>query len=253
MAELLVQGVWWLDGTRGSNVYLVEADDGSFALVDTGFASSAAAIVEELNALGCSISAILLTHMHRDHAGAASELRDRTGARLVIGRGDCYEGDGGLFLRARVGRSHPARFIFGKVQLLPAVPVDQALDGECEVLRGIRAVPVPGHTAGSYCFVVARSNAAFVGDLVISHGGTLTRSLRMANQDDSVYLESIRRFSEVAPAAGFPGHGQPLLEGFDAALRTLAVLPRERKRPGGFLRRMGRLFRFGRMMRTRRR
>jgi glyoxylase-like metal-dependent hydrolase (beta-lactamase superfamily II) len=253
MAELLVPGVWWLHGTRGSNVYLAEADDGSFALVDTGFASSAAAIIEELNALGCSLSAILLTHMHRDHAGAAGELRDLTGARLVIGRGDCYEEAGGLFLRARVGRSHIARFVFGRVQPSPPVAVDHALEGECVVLPGIVAVPVPGHTPGSYCFVVARSNVSFVGDLVISHSGTLTRSLRMANQDDAVYLESIRRFSETAPAAGFPGHGQPVLQGFDTSLEALAALPREGTNPGGYVRRVVRLFRFGRMMRTRRR
>jgi len=35
LADLLAPGLWWLHGTRGSNVYLVEADDGQLALVDT--------------------------------------------------------------------------------------------------------------------------------------------------------------------------------------------------------------------------
>ena len=36
-ADLVAPGTWWLRGTRGANVYLVEADDGSLVLVDTGF------------------------------------------------------------------------------------------------------------------------------------------------------------------------------------------------------------------------
>lgn len=232
---------------------MVEADDGSLALIDTGFASSADAIMAELNALGRSPAAILLTHMHFDHAGAAGELRTRTGARLVIGRGDCVEQDGALFLRARVGRSHLARFVLGRVQTRQPVAIDLALEGHCEVLPGVLAVPVPGHTAGSYCFVVSRANASFVGDLVISHGGVLTRSMQRANRDDDQYLESIRRFSAVASGAGFPGHGQPVLDGFDTLLRGLAALPRERARPANILRRPMRLFRFSQMMWGRRR
>ena len=50
MADLLAPGLWWLHGTRGSNVYLVESDDGQLALVDTGFSSSAEAIIGELKA-----------------------------------------------------------------------------------------------------------------------------------------------------------------------------------------------------------
>ena len=46
MADLLAPGLWWLHGTRGSNVYLVESDDGQLALVDTGFSSSAEAIID---------------------------------------------------------------------------------------------------------------------------------------------------------------------------------------------------------------
>jgi glyoxylase-like metal-dependent hydrolase (beta-lactamase superfamily II) len=132
--------------------------------------------------------------------------------------------------------------------------VDIPLDGESEVLPGIRAVPVPGHTPGSYCFLAERRTAAFVGDLVISHGGRLTRAMRMANRDDNEYLESLQRFADVAPRAGFPGHGEPLLEGFGASLKALAALPRKRTDPGGILRRPLRLLRFSRqMLRTRRR
>ncbi|WBL36296.1 hypothetical protein O0235_01540 [Tepidiforma flava] len=105
------------------------------------------------------------------------------------------------------------------------MPVAVAVERETGVLPGVRAVPVPGHTPGSLCFVADHLEAAFVGDLVISHGGELTRSLRWANHDDARYLQSIADFAAIAPPAGFPGHGAPVLEGFDAALRALAALP----------------------------
>ena len=250
MAEVIAPGVWWLHGTRGSNAYLVEADDGSLALVDTGFASSAEAILAEVAAFGRPLAAVLLTHLHRDHSGAAGEVCEKTGARLHLGRADCLEHDGQLVLRSRVGRSHVSRFLFSRSHAahIQLVPVDQPLECECEPLPGIRAFHVPGHTDGSYCFIVDRAGAAFVGDLVISHGGTLTRSMKMANRDDIQYLESIRRFAEVAPAAGLPGHGTPVLQGFGEALRTLAALPRTSNSPANVFARAIRLWRFSRQM-----
>ncbi len=245
MADLLAPGLWWLHGTRGSNVYLVEADDGQLALVDTGFASSAGAILGEVALHEGRLSAILLTHMHRDHSGAAAAVREATGARLCIGRRDCFERDGRAFLHTTVGRTHIGRFLFARFQRSRPVdvPVDFCIEGETEILPGIRAVPVPGHTPGSCCFVVDRLDAAFVGDLVISHDGELTRSMRLANHDDEQYLESIRQFGAVAPELGLPGHGIPLLNGFGDALRELAELPR---RPAGLRTTGGRALRMAR-------
>ncbi len=251
MADLLAPGLWWLHGTRGSNVYLVQADDGQFALVDTGFAGSTRAIREELEAVtaGQPLAAILLTHMHFDHSGAARELREATGAKVVAGRGDCFERGGQLFVRSRVGRTHPLRFF---VRHREPAPVDMAVTGETSVLPGVRAVPTPGHTAGSLCFVVDRLEAAFVGDLVISHGRTLTRSMRLANRDDHLYLETLKRFAEVAPARGLPGHGEPLLEGFGEAMRGLAALPRTQGTSRNRWERFVRRIRFTRGMMRRR-
>lgn len=247
MADLLTPGLWWLHGTRGSNVYLVEADDGQLALVDTGFASSADGIVAELNTLALlsRVTTILLTHMHFDHAGSAAVLREATGACLIAGRGDCVERDGRLVLRSRVGRTHAAH-LFRRGHA-PAT-IDRAVTAETELLPGIRAVPAPGHTAGSVCYVVDRLSAAFVGDLVISHSGELTRSLRLANQDDALYLETMKQFAADAPKMGLPGHGEPVLGGFGDALRTLAALPRRRATARIHGQRFARMVRFGRDM-----
>ena len=233
MVERLADGLWWLHGTRGSNVFLVEADDGQLALVDCGFASSAAAIERELASLasGRPLSAILLTHRHSDHAGAAEAVRKATGASVIAGRADCTASDEGMVLFPTLGRSHFGRR-FRMIGGQPlAIPVANAIENPTDVLPGIRAVPTPGHTPGSVCFVVDRLGAAFVGDLVISHSGTLTRSMRSANHDDPQYLESIRAFANIAPGIGLPGHGSPLMAGFGDALRALAALPRRKSSP----------------------
>ncbi len=254
--EQVIPGVWWLHGTRGSNVYLVRTAAGDVALVDTGFADSAPAIFDALDALGLPLRAILLTHRHRDHTGAAAVVAAATGAPVIAGAGDCRVRHGQLVLRSGVGRSHPVRLAVAFLRRRPApvpVAIAIAIAEQQEVAPGILAVPTPGHTPGSLCFVALHQRAAFVGDLVISHGGELTRSLRWANHDDRQYLQSIASFSAVGPPAGFPGHGPPMLSDFDVALRQLAALPRRPLTPRTAVERAIRLARFTAGFATRRR
>ncbi len=227
--EPLLPGVWWLEGTRGSNAYLVQADDGSLALVDPGFPGNLEALLLQLSAFDQPLAAILVTHAHLDHAGAAADLHRATGARIVAGRGDCRLAAGRLYLATGLGRSHVARWLGSKVAPpRQDAPVHVAVEEEQEVLPGLIAVPTPGHTPGSLCYLLPRASAAFVGDLVISHGGTLTRPLALANWNDARYLATLASFAERAPEAGLPGHGEPVLLGFGEALRELARLPRRR-------------------------
>ncbi len=230
MADLIVPGVWWLHGTRGSNVYLVEADDGRLAIVDTGFGSNVDAILDEVAAVGGGrpVSAILLTHDHYDHAGSALELRRRTGATVAAGAADCrLNGDGKWTMDAPTGRSHVARFASHLLWRGRAagLPVDLPLDGETEVLPGIRAIPTPGHTHGSYCYVSTRAGAAFVGDMVIGHRSGLSRPMALTNAAGALYEASLASFAGVAPPVGCPGHGHPVGGGFAEALQALANRP----------------------------
>jgi glyoxylase-like metal-dependent hydrolase (beta-lactamase superfamily II) len=253
-AEEPLPGVWWLTGTRGSNVFVVAIPSGGVALVDAGFADSSPAILRALESIGRPLEGILLTHRHRDHTGAAAAVASATGAPVIAGAGDCRLHDGRLVLRSGIGRSHPLRLAAAFVRRRPApVPVALAVEAPQEVLPGIRAIPTPGHTPGSLCFIADHLGATFVGDLVISHGGELTRSLRWANHDDARYLQSIAEFARLAPPAGFPGHGVPLLTGFDTALAALAALPRRPLTPRTALERARRLAAFASGFAARRR
>lgn len=236
MAVEVVPGIWWLEGTRGCNVYLVRATDGSYALVDAAVRGVDRAIVREARAVaGDAVTHLLLTHHHVDHIGAASKVARALGLRVVIGRGDCRPApDGGWQVEPQSKRS----------RVLRPIRVDVALEDRCEVLPGIEAVPVPGHTRGSTCYVHREAGVAFVGDLVISYADGLARSMVAANQHDGRYLDSLRRFAEEAPDVGLAGHGYPVRSGFRNALRELAESPREPLSARNFLRRARRIVRF---------
>lgn len=233
MPDELADGVWWLSGTRGCNVYLVRADDGSFVLIDAAFASSAEAILRESLAIvaGAPITRVLLTHNHLDHVGSARRVADELSARVTAGAPDCERIDGRWMLhRHEPGRLPAVRRLIERARGVEdqssMIEVDDALTGSVEVAPGIDAVPVPGHTAGSYCYLGRTSGVCFVGDLVIGHRDRLARSLAPANLDDQLYLEEMLEFSQIAPDMCCPGHGFPSL-GFPVALESLAREPRE--------------------------
>ncbi len=257
MADVVVPGVWWLHGTRGSNVYLVEASDGQLALVDTGFGSNVDPVIDEVAAVGGGrpLARILLTHDHVDHMGAAAALRSRTGAAVAAGVEDCTGGPGaGYSIGPVMGRSHVVRFLSRWLLRRRVAPltVDVPLAGEVEVLPGIVAIPAPGHTPGSYVFVAAHLDAAFAGDLVISHGGRLSRPLARANTDNVLYERTLAAIASRAAEAGCPGHGQPLADGFRAALQELVVRPRPRLTPASVRGRLTALGSFAHHMHRRR-
>ncbi|MFH0902890.1 MAG: MBL fold metallo-hydrolase [Pseudomonadota bacterium] len=116
-----------------------------------------------------SIDVVVLTHLHFDHAGGAT-YRTEDG-RLVP-----------LFPRARhvVQRReleaalHPhernrASYLADNVNPLLAANLFDIVEGEIEVLPGIRVVPTPGHTHGHQSVVIdggGTEKAVFLGDVV---------------------------------------------------------------------------------------
>jgi glyoxylase-like metal-dependent hydrolase (beta-lactamase superfamily II) len=86
-----LNGIYILDanhlgftGTVG--VFVVPGDDG-FALVETGPGSTLGTIKQSIASLGLDLTnlkAVLVTHIHLDHAGAAGQLATETGATLYV-------------------------------------------------------------------------------------------------------------------------------------------------------------------------
>src|SRR2546428_4804078 len=242
---------------RHVNVYLLRDGEG-YTLIDTGLRTdeSRAALHAGLQAAHVElrqIRRILITHIHPDHFGLARELRERTGAELVIHRLEV------ALMEPRYARAEDlvrevARWL--EVNGVPAeerdflqtasmaarefvsvVSPDVLLEGaERLAVNGDDLVVVwtPGHSPGHCAFYWPARKLLFSGDhllLKISPNIGLHPQSSADPLDD--YLASLRRVAapalyEVVPAPGprfwgAPGTGNPNLhpppEGPGALLR----------------------------------
>ena len=118
------------------NAYVC-TDGGQALICDPGGAADA--IIEALE--GAKPEFIILTHGHFDHIIAAKELRERTGARIVISRADAAmtEGNGSC------GAEYGIYFDTFTADLF-------AEETEIKIGESVfETIPTPGHTKGSVC------------------------------------------------------------------------------------------------------
>ncbi len=180
-----------LDGT---NTYLVGAPgSGEVVIVDPGpdDAAHLAAVVDALSARDASVSAILVTHHHADHAEAARPWATRFGVEAWAATSDV---------------AHPSTAILS--------------DGAV-VRRGgleLEAVATPGHTR-DHLAVRLPSGVLLSGDHVLGRG---TSVVAHPDGDLGAYLASLRRVLDLGPDALYPGHGPALTEDPTAVLRYYA-------------------------------
>ncbi|MEG0417694.1 MBL fold metallo-hydrolase [Gordonibacter sp.] len=146
-------------GMLENNVYLI-SDGTATMVVDP--TCKADKIVEALN--GRKLDAIILTHRHSDHVGAAKELADKTGATVIASTIDAPMICGDEKLPRDDTRFSPC-------------PVDRTLaDGETLKLGGMpwKTIMTPGHTKGSMClFLDPEHTDNPVGAPVLISGDTL--------------------------------------------------------------------------------
>lgn len=131
--------------------------------------------------------AVLATHHHADHVGAAMSLRSELDLPLW---------------------AHPAT-----QERLQDVAFDRSLhDGERirldgPIARTWEVLHTPGHAPGHVCLHEPDAGALVLGDMIASQGTIL---IAPGDGDMGVYLEQLRRLADLDARLGLPAHGEPI-------------------------------------------
>ena len=198
--NLVTSGTFSLDGGTwdvDNNVWIV-GNDTECVIIDSPH--DAAAIINQVR--GRNVKAILLTHAHNDHIGAARDVAQAVGAPIYL---------------------HPADQVLWE-QVYPDFKPDADLaDGDVFEIGGatLKAIHTPGHSPGSTCFHLASEGTVFTGDTLFNGGpGATGRSY----SDYPTILTSIRERLLPLPAETIvrTGHGDNTTIG--AERETLAQL-----------------------------
>jgi glyoxylase-like metal-dependent hydrolase (beta-lactamase superfamily II) len=145
---------------------------GGVALVDPGPSSTLPTLRRELADAGISlddVTAILLTHIHLDHAGATGTLvRERPALKVWVHRQGAPHLIDPSKLLSSATRLYGADMdrLWGEVAPVPAASV-VVLEGSERIEAGGRALDVaytPGHASHHVSYLSADSGIAFVGD-----------------------------------------------------------------------------------------
>ena len=183
--NLVTSGTFSLDGGTwdvDNNVWIVGNDE-ECVIIDSPH--DAEAIISQVR--GRKVLAILLTHAHNDHIGAAREVAGAVGAPIYL---------------------NPEDQVLWE-QVYPDTKPDRSLaDGDEFQVGGatLRAIHTPGHSPGSTCFLLAGEGTVFTGDTLFNGGpGATGRSY----SDYPTILTSIRERLLTLPAETVvrTGHG----------------------------------------------
>jgi glyoxylase-like metal-dependent hydrolase (beta-lactamase superfamily II) len=212
--------------TRPGHVhaYLLPGDDG-WTLVDTGIGTPDAkeTWAAELDQAGGRVATVFVTHFHPDHVGAAADLHELTGARVVQGALD--------YAQCELVWGNPAwsERLVDWFQLHGAPDgVTAELVGQSSVYRpfiryqrdpilveagehvdGWELIAAPGHADGQLCLL--RDGVLVAADHLLGRI-TPTVGLWPASRADPLgdYLGALDRTIELAPRIALPGHGEPI-------------------------------------------
>jgi glyoxylase-like metal-dependent hydrolase (beta-lactamase superfamily II) len=149
--------------------------------------------------LGVTLTQILLTHAHIDHAGGTAALA-RARDLPIVGP---HPGDQ-FWIDALVQQAQ----MFGFASVEPFAPTRWLDDGDTvDVGRSTLAVRhCPGHTPGHVVFHSAQAQCAFVGDVLFA--GSIGRTDFPGGDHDQLVRSITQRLWPMGDATAFvPGHG----------------------------------------------
>ena len=176
----------------GTQTHLVGTTD--LAVIDPG-PDDPAHIEALLQAIaGRPVTAIVITHTHRDHSPGAAPLKAATGAPIVGCAPLALED-----LGPRADASFDANYAPDRV----------LADGESITGEGwtLTAVATPGHTSNHLAFALPETGVLFTGDHVM---GWSTTIVSPPDGDMAAYMDSLAKLQARGDRIYYPAHGDPV-------------------------------------------
>lgn len=222
-----------------SNWVILRAGD-AFTLIDGGYPADTGLVLDSIHALGlepAAAAAMLLTHGHVDHTGAANHFATAYGTPVlcapaehgqVLGRERFQVGPAGILLRAW----RPAVFRW-TVHVLraggatpTAVPAAAVWDAAAlaQLPGSPVPVPTPGHTPGHTAFHLPDAAVLVTGDTLVSgHAISNRKGAQMLHpmfhHDIPGAYRALELLAGLEAATILPGHGPALHQDIAADAR----------------------------------
>src|SRR5580692_6531991 len=208
---------------KGTVSYIVGR--GKVAIIDPGPEDDAhiGALLDAVR--GETVTAIFVTHTHRDHSPAVPKIKAKTGATVYA-----------------EGPHRPARPLHiseasrldasGDMDFRP----DVALPDGAVVSGGgwtIEALTTPGHTANHMAFAFKEADLIFSGDHVMGWSTTIVAPPDGAMSD---YMASLHKLAKRREPVYLPGHGNPIR---DAPRYVQHLIAHRHGREASILHRLG--------------
>ncbi len=177
------------------NCYLLICEEtGQAAVVDPG--ADAESILQAVKEAECEVAMIINTHGHFDHIGANKQIKEATGAELLIHADDVQ-------LLSQAGLHASAYGLSAEDS-----PMPDRLMAEGDILQignlAVKVLHVPGHSPGSVCLQV--ENCLIVGDVLFAESIGRTD---LPGGDHQLLINGIREKLLVLAddTVVHPGHG----------------------------------------------
>lgn len=153
-------------------------------------------ITDFLNEEGLNIRHIICTHGHFDHIGAVKELKEHTGAKIIL-----HESDLNIYRNS----PHIAMQFFG-IQIEPQPEPEILIKNENNLNafeKEIKIIHTPGHSPGSISIYI--NGYLFTGDTLFA--GSVGRTDLYGGSMEQL-LNSLRKIASLpSDTVIFPGHG----------------------------------------------
>ena len=206
----------WAPVVRGIIAsYILPLPQGRAAIVDSGPATSANRVREALESLGLELSAVLVTHVHLDHAGATGILLKLypDAVAYVHPRGKPHLVDPTRLWESSKQVMGDVAEVYGKPEPAPEDRVVATSDGERIILPGGREILVlhtPGHASHHQSFYEEATRTLYTGDsagiILETTAGIVRAPTTPPRLKPHLYLESLERMMRLGAKSIAPTH-----------------------------------------------